>query len=106
MGTGLAWQFANNYPEMLQSQKFANKPIRSVFSFYDTTLKRYIFNLVTKENYSDKPHYYNLSVALHTLQFVVLKHNIHSINLAKFGCGLDQLSEKSVLRQIIKSIFG
>ena len=88
---------------MLQSQEFAQKPpIGSVISFYDTNLNQYIFNLVTKENYYDKPTYYNLSVALYTLRFVILKHNIRLINLPKLGCGLDQLSGKSVLRQIIE----
>ena len=103
MSKGLTWQIVKYYPEMLQSQEFAQKPpIGSVISFYDTNLNRYIFNLVTKENYYYKPTYYNLSVGLHTLRFVILKHNIRSINLPKFGCGLDQLSEKSVLRQIIE----
>ena len=101
MRKGFAWLIANNYPEMLKSQEFAHKPpIGSIFSFYDTTLNRYIFNLVTKENYYDKPTYYNLSGALHTLLFVTLEHNIRSINLPKFGCGLNQLFEKSVLKII------
>ena len=100
---GLAWQIVNYYPEVLQSQELAQKPpIGSVISSYDTNLNRYIFNLVTKDNYYDKHTYYNLSVALHTLRIVILKHNIRSINLPKLGCGLDQLSEKSVLRQIIE----
>ena len=92
---GLARQIVDYYPEMLQSQEFAQKPpIGSVISFYDTNLNRYIFSLVTKENYNDKPTYYNLSVALHTLRFVIWKHNIRSINLPEFGCGPNELSEK------------
>ena len=103
MDKSLARQIANNYPKMLQSQEFEHKPpIGSIFSFYDTTLNRNIFNLVTKRSYYDKPTYYKLSVALLTLRFAIWKHNILLINLPKFGCGLNQLSEKSVLRQIIE----
>ena len=95
MNKGFVRQNANNYPEMLQSQEFAHKPpIGSIFSFYDTNLNRYIFNLVTKENYYVNPTYYNLSIALHTLRFVILQHNIRSINLPTYGCGLNQLSKK------------
>ena len=95
MSKGLARQIVNYYPEMLQGQEFAQKPpIGSIISFYDTNLNRYIFNLVTKENYNDKPTYYNLSVALHTLRFVIWKHIICSINLPKFGCGPNQLFGK------------
>ena len=103
MSKGLARQIVNYYPEMLRSQEFAQKPpIGSVISFYDTNLNRYIFNLVTKDNYYDKPTYYNLSVALYTRGFVILMHNIRSISLPKLVCGLDQLSGKSFLRQIIE----
>ena len=103
MDKGFKRQDSYNYPEKLQSQEFAHKPpIGSMFSLYETTLNRYIFNLITKGNYYDKTTYYHLSVVLHTLRFVMLKHNKSSINLPKFGCGLNQLSEKSVLRQIIE----
>ena len=43
MGKGLARQINNSYPEMLQSQEFAQKPpIGFVFSFYDTTISIYL----------------------------------------------------------------
>ena len=103
MGKGFARQIAYYYPEIPQSQAFARKPpIGSVLSFYDTTLSRYIFSLVTKENYYDKSTYCYFSVALHTLRFVILKYHIRSISLPKPGYGLDQLSEKSVVRKIIE----
>ena len=95
MSKGLARQIVNYYPEMLQSQEFAQKPpIGSVISFYDTNLNEYIFNLVTKENYYDESTYYNFSVALHTLRFVILKYHIRTISLPKPGYGLDRLSGK------------
>ena len=94
MSKGLARQIVNYYPEMLQSQEFAQKPpAGSVISFYDTNLNRYIFSLVTKENHYDKPTYYALSVILHTLRISILKHNIRSMSIPKLGCGLDRLSE-------------
>ena len=101
MGKVLARETANNYPEMLQSGEFAQKPpIGSVF-FYDTSLNRYIFNVVMKENFYDKLTYYTLSVALHTLRFVILTHNILSLNYQNLDV-VSINSEKSVLRQIIE----
>ena len=103
MGKGFVRQIAYYYPEIPQSQVFARKPpIGSVLSFYDTSLNRYIFSLVTKENYYNKSTYYSLSVAFHTLRFVILKYHIRSISLPKPGYGLDRLSGKKVLRQIIE----
>lgn len=50
-----------------------------------------VFNLVTKENYYDKPTYENLCAALQDMKRFCESINITKLAMPKIGCGLDKL---------------
>jgi len=66
--------------------------------------KRYIYNLVTKEKYSDKPSYESLRKSLEEMKVHCLAHGVESISMPRIGCGLDSLSWPAV-RTLIKNVF-
>jgi len=65
---------------------------------------RYIYNLVTKPKYSDKPSYDSLRRSLEAMKEHALLHNVDKISMPKIGCGLDGLSWPAV-RTLIKNVF-
>ena len=65
---------------------------------------RFIYNLVTKENYNDKPTYENLRHSITNMREHALKNNVEKISMPKIGCGLDGLSWP-VVQNIIISAF-
>jgi len=66
--------------------------------------KRFIYNLVTKEKYSDKPSYESLRKSLEAMKVHCLAHGVESISMPRIGCGLDGLSWPAV-RTLIKNVF-
>lgn len=63
---------------------------------------RYIFYLVTKEKYWQKPTYETLRDSLRSMYEYCKKHDITSISMPRIGCGLDGL-EWSKVRKIVLS---
>lgn len=66
--------------------------------------KRFIYNLVTKEKFSDKPTYETLESSLRALREHALKNGVSQLAMPKIGCGLDQLNWNAV-RTLIKNVF-
>jgi len=66
--------------------------------------QRYIYNLVTKEKYSDKPTYDSLRKSLEKMRDHALTHNVEHISMPRIGCGLDGLQWPAV-RTLMKNIF-
>ena len=65
---------------------------------------RFVYNLVTKEKYSDSPTYNNLKLTLEKMRDHALEHNVKAINMPKIGCGLDKLNWDAV-RTMVKNVF-
>ncbi|KAJ8964160.1 hypothetical protein NQ314_005087 [Rhamnusium bicolor] len=65
---------------------------------------RYIYYLVTKKHFSDKPTYDGLYLSLLHLKTVVLTHGVTKLTIPALGCGLDGLEWPRV-RSIILSCF-
>jgi len=66
--------------------------------------ERYIYNLVTKEKYSDKPTYDSLRKSLEAMRSHALSHGVNKISMPMIGCGLDGLSWPAV-RTLVKNVF-
>lgn len=102
MGSGIALQFRNYYPNMANDIK--NYLITS------NTDKRCILygdrvaNLITKERYFHLPDYSNLEQSLIELRQIIIKKRFTRIAMPTIGCGLDMLSWNKV-RKIIQNIF-
>ncbi|XP_040563557.1 DNA ligase 3 isoform X1 [Lepeophtheirus salmonis] len=65
---------------------------------------RYIYNLVTKAKYSDKPTYDNLKKSLEAMRLHAEEKNVSEIAMPKIGCRLDGLQWNAV-RTLIKNVF-
>ncbi|KAJ8910199.1 hypothetical protein NQ315_014370 [Exocentrus adspersus] len=101
MSAGIAAKFKSLYGQIdfLKSQNQTEGGL--------TILKsnsRFIYYLVTKLNYYDKPSYQSLWLSLVKLKAHVKEHGITKLAMPKIGCGLDQLNWFSV-RSMIVSCF-
>ena len=68
------------------------------FPFWDQTGIRYIYNLVTKTKYSEKPNLRTLSLILEEMKSLERLHGISTIAIPKIGCGLDQMNWQEVVK--------
>ena len=75
-----------------------------VFYFWDSSSRRYIYNLVTKEKYSDKLDLQTLATTLQSMQSHATMHGVSTIAIPKIGCGLDQMKWQDV-RKLLRDIF-
>ena len=105
MGKGLAKQIAAAYPEIKSSLlSIENPQIGSSIAYFEPTNKKFIYNLITKNLYFEKPMYYHMSVSLCQLRAQLNRHGIKEIALPKLGCGLDGLSFE-IVYQMIADVF-
>ena len=104
MKKGLARSVFLSYPNIKYiAQRRPRLPIGSVFAYFDFNEKRFIFNLVTKRRFFEKPTYKALADALENLKFLIQKYELDRIILPKLGCGLDKLDENKVFTIITKT---
>jgi len=66
---------------------------------------RFIYYLVTKARYFNKPTYVSLESSLIMMRQHCVENNIKDLAMPKIGCGLDRL-EWSKVKDIILSVFG
>ncbi|KAK3911551.1 LOW QUALITY PROTEIN: Retrovirus-related Pol polyprotein from transposon 412, partial [Frankliniella fusca] len=67
--------------------------------------KRYIFHLITKPKYYQKPNPLHLKLALHELKRVCLEKNIKSLAMPRIGCGLDGLFWHETVKPLLLKVF-
>jgi O-acetyl-ADP-ribose deacetylase (regulator of RNase III) len=65
---------------------------------------RYIFYLITKNRFFDKPTYKSLTASLEELKKCIDALGLTSVSMPQIGCGLDKLEWSKVLK-IIHEIF-
>ena len=75
-----------------------------VFSFWDSSGRRYIYNLVTKDKFSDKLDLQTLATRLQNMQAHATMHGVATIAIPKTGCGLDQMNWQDVVK-LLRKIF-
>ena len=63
-----------------------------------------VFNLITKNKYSDKPTYETLKQSLLHMRDYATSLNVDTITMPIIGCGLDRLNY-DIVKGIIKNIF-
>ena len=74
------------------------------FPFYDRVGNRYIYNLVTKTKFSEKPTLPTLSLTLEEMKSHARLHGISTIAILKIGCRLDQMNWQEVVK-LLRDIF-
>lgn len=101
MGKGIAAQFKNIFGNIYVLEK-QNRKVGEVA--YLSLEDRFIFNLITKDRYFNKPTYESLRMSLTNLRLLCEHYNITKLAMPKIGCGLDRL-HWPLVENIIKSIF-
>ena len=69
-----------------------------VYPFWDSTGKRYIYNLVTKERFCDKPNLSTLSKTIEAMKVHASTSGVSTIAIPKIGCGLDQMNWQELVK--------
>lgn len=65
---------------------------------------RFVYYLITKEHYYDKPTYQTLSQSLEAMRNNILLEDVKHLAMPKIGCGLDGL-QWSKVKDLIEEVF-
>ena len=109
MGRGVAVEFRTRFKcvEQLKEQK---TPIGGVAILHTNTANgdektnRFIYYLVTKQWFYEKPTYKALQSSLEAMKAHAMKNNVKCIAMPHIGCGLDKLDWAQV-KKMIQSVF-
>ena len=106
MGKGLASAIACCYCVLQELRKLPidNFPPISLVTYFDQEHQRFIYNLVTKRRFFDKPTYGTLELSLQALKQHLKRHTIQKLAIPKHGCGYDQLHWPTVF-SILSKVF-
>ena len=104
MSKGFAQFLSEGVPRLRWTCRRANLLKDQVFPFWDSSSRRFIYNLVTKEKCSDKPDLQTLATTLQNMQAHAKMHGISSFAIPKIECGLDQMNWQDVVK-LLRNIF-
>ena len=104
MSKGFADFLSHRIPGLRSTCRKAKLFMGQVFPFWDSTGNRYIYNLVTKERYCDKPNLSTLSTTLEAMKIHASTNGVSTIAIPKHGCGLDQMNWQEVVK-LLRDIF-
>ena len=89
MSKSFADFLSHRIPALRSTCRKAKLFMGPVFPFWDSTVKRYIYNLVIKERFSDKLNLSTLSKTLGAMKINASTNGVSTIAIPKLGCGLD-----------------
>ena len=104
MSKGFADFFSQGVVVLGSTCRKAMLLIRQVYPFWDLTGKRFIYNLVTKQRFCDKPDLSTLSKTLEATNTYACTNGVSTNAIPKFGCGLDQMNWQEVVK-LLREIF-
>ena len=104
MSKGFADFLSHKLPGLRPTCKKAKLFVGQVFPFWDSTSRRYIYNLVTKQRFFDKPDLSTLLTTLEAMKFHAAMHGVTTIAIPKKGCGLDQMNWQKVVK-LLRDVF-
>ena len=101
MNLGIAKIFKTKY-KYVSVLKDQNVGIGGVAILQDNN--RFIYYLVTKKSYWNKPTYYSLEKSLNTMVSHCIENNVKKLSIPRIGCGLDKLKWDKI-KEIIEKVF-
>ena len=104
MSKGFADFLSHKIPGLRSTCKKAKLLIGQVFPFWDSTSRRYIYNLVTKERFFDKPDLSTLLTTLEAMKSHATTNGVSTIAIPKLGCGLDKMNWQEVVK-LLRDVF-
>ena len=104
MSKGFAQFLSERIPRLRRTCRRANLLKDQVLPFWDSSSRRYYYNLVTNAKYSDKHDLQFLATTLQIMQAHATMHGISLIAIQKIRCGLDQMNWQDVVK-LLRAIF-
>ena len=104
MSKGFAQLLSERVLRLWRTCRRSNVLKDQVFLFWDSSWRRYTYNLVTKEKYSVKPDLSTLATTLQNMQAHATMHGASTITIAKMGCGLDQMNWQDAVK-LLRNFF-
>ena len=98
MSKGFADFHSQKIPGLRPTCKKAKLLMGYFFPLWDSTGRRFIYNLVTKERSFDKPDLSTLLTTLETRKSHAIMYGVSTIAIPKIGCGLDQMNWQEVVK--------
>jgi len=103
MGKGIALTFRLKFGGVGKLRKQL-KQIGQAALLYLSGEERYVYYLVTKELYWNKPRLDSLEKALIDMRIHAIGHSVNHICMPRIGCGLDKLQWSDV-KNILRRVF-
>ena len=88
---GFADLLSHRIPGLRSTCRRAKLFMKQVYPFWDSTGGRYVYNMVIKERFCDKPSLPTLSKTLEAMKIHASMNGASTIAIPKLGCGLDQM---------------
>ena len=104
MSKGFAELLSQRTPGLRDSCRRKKFLSGQIFLFWDRVGNRYIYNLVTKTKFFEKPNLPTLSLTLEEMKCHARLYVISTIAIPKIGCRLDQMNWQEVVR-LLRDIF-
>jgi O-acetyl-ADP-ribose deacetylase (regulator of RNase III) len=107
MGYGIAVEFKKRFGsvDLLKAQDKQVGQVATLEISMRHSNKKFIYYLITKEHYWEKPRYVDLENALVNLKKHCLEHSIKELTMPRIGCGLDKM-DWVVVRALLIHHFG
>ena len=100
MKKGIAKEFFAKFHSTYQDLKCVDFGIGDIAVFGDG--QRFIYNLMTKGFYYQKPTYTTLECSLNRMRDHMLANNVSHLALPRLACGLDKLDWQIVKAMLVK----
>ncbi len=102
LGAGVALKVRKKYPSIIKHLRETKKTVGEVCMV--KYKEDYIFNLITKKRFFEKPTYFNIFICLQNLRKLLLNLELNTIRIPLIGCGLDK-KKWLVVKYMISFIF-
>jgi len=101
MSQGIANEFRKKF-KRIDELLLQNKKVGEIAYLKDND--RYIFYLITKEHFYDKPSYFNVFLTLWNLKELLETLKVNKLAIPEIGCGLDKL-KWPIINDMLEHIF-
>ena len=98
MSKGFADFLSQRIPGLRDTCRRTKLLTGQTFPFWDQTSNRYVYNIVTKAKFPEKPTLSTLFLTLEEMKTHAHLYGIPTIAIPKIGCGLDQMNWQEVVK--------